>query len=62
MIKAIDLLLEYGQNVILDINKIGVKKNAITGLVGKSGAGKTSILKILAGHLTQTMATLLLMI
>ncbi|TDV23545.1 phosphonate transport system ATP-binding protein [Mycoplasmopsis mustelae] len=45
MIKFNDIVLQYSDQVILDNVSIHVKKNSIIGLIGKSGTGKSTILK-----------------
>ena len=48
-----DVSFDYGEKKSFNINKINfhLKKNEITGIVGVSGSGKTTILNILSGLL-----------
>lgn len=52
MIEAKNLCLRYGKKdktIVLDDINFQAKKHRITALIGKSGSGKTSLLKCLAG-------------
>lgn len=49
-----NIIKKFDTNVILSNISIKVKKNEIFGLLGPSGAGKTTIIKILTGQLFQT--------
>ncbi|MBI5391769.1 ABC transporter ATP-binding protein [Candidatus Woesearchaeota archaeon] len=44
----------YGKNVVLDDVSLKVPDNAIVGVIGKSGCGKTTLLNILVGFLNPT--------
>lgn len=44
-------LHQYGQNTFRLYHSPTPKKNAVVGLIGKNGIGKTTALKILAGHI-----------
>lgn len=51
MLEVLNVSLSYNTPVLKNIS-FKVKKGQIMGLVGKSGAGKSSLLNVLAGHLT----------
>ncbi len=44
-----NLSLQYGEQIILDQVSFSTKERKIVGLLGSNGAGKSSIIKILAG-------------
>ncbi len=48
MINGKNITLKYDTNIILDTISFCIQKNNITFLIGKSGAGKTSLLNCLA--------------
>ena len=48
IVKAKDIFLEYAGRDILDIEELEIYSYDRIGLVGDNGAGKTSLLKILA--------------
>ncbi len=48
----------FGEKEILNNVNFHVDKNEILGLIGKSGAGKTTILKILVGYYQQDFGTI----
>ncbi len=48
-IKIVNISKSFGRQKVLDKINFHVKKNEILGLIGKSGAGKSTILKILVG-------------
>ena len=50
MLEAYNISLSFDKPVLKNIS-FKVKKGQVMGLVGKSGAGKSSLLNILAGHL-----------
>ncbi|MBC8590991.1 ATP-binding cassette domain-containing protein [Wansuia hejianensis] len=39
----------YGENQVLDIESLAIKKQRITGIIGPNGCGKTTLLNIIAG-------------
>lgn len=39
----------YGENLVLDIDKMNIKSGKITGIVGSNGSGKSTLLNIIAG-------------
>ena len=54
MLKAKDISLKIGERQIVAKLDLKVAPAKILGIVGKSGAGKTSILKMMAGHLNMS--------
>ncbi len=50
LLSAKDLRLAYGHQTLLDDVTLAVEAGEKVGLVGRNGCGKTSLLKILAGH------------
>lgn len=48
----------YGKNLILDNINISIKGNAIIGLLGKNGSGKTTFFKIIAGAILPSSGTM----
>lgn len=53
MLVVKNISLNYGKQVLKDIS-LSLKEGEIISIVGKSGAGKTSLLKIMAGNLEPT--------
>jgi iron(III) transport system ATP-binding protein len=53
MLEVRNISLNYGREVLKDIS-LQLKQGEIISIVGKSGAGKTSLLKIMAGNLEPT--------
>jgi ABC-type polar amino acid transport system ATPase subunit len=49
MLSTKDLCLRYGKNTVLENINFVAEPRQITALIGKSGSGKTSLLKCLAG-------------
>ncbi|MEY3236099.1 MAG: hypothetical protein RI883_200, partial [Bacteroidota bacterium] len=58
MLKVQDLQLSFDRTILQNIN-FTVGEGEIIGIVGKSGAGKTSLLKIIAGLLDPTSGQVL---
>src|SRR5699024_3602232 len=52
--KTDNLTKKHGSNIALDDISVTIQENTITGLIGRNGAGKTSLLKILAGFWKKT--------
>lgn len=49
MIQITDLVLKYGEKIVLDHFSIQLPLTGITALTGPSGCGKTTLLRVLAG-------------
>lgn len=39
----------YADRLILDIDKLEIRKGSITGLIGPNGSGKTTLMRIVSG-------------
>src|SRR3954471_17735029 len=50
LLAANDLALAYGHQRLLEAVTLSVAPDEKVGLVGRNGSGKTSLLRILAGH------------
>src|SRR5436190_20088731 len=50
LLSANDLALAYGHQRLLEAVTLSVAPGEKVGLVGRNGSGKTSLLRILAGH------------
>jgi ABC-type multidrug transport system fused ATPase/permease subunit len=50
ILSANDLALSYGYQRLLEVLTLSVAPGEKVGLVGRNGSGKTSLLRILAGH------------
>lgn len=49
-----DITHRFGDHTVLDHLSLNVRKGEIFGLLGPSGAGKTTLIKLLTGQLAQT--------
>lgn len=56
-IKASNIIKEFGKTIVLNGINIHVEAGEIFGLLGPSGAGKTTLIKILTGQIRQTEGT-----
>ena len=54
VIECKDLTKTYLRKNVLNKLSFTIKENTITGLVGRNGAGKTTILKIICGLIKET--------
>lgn len=50
---------KYRSFTVLDGIDLAVRENVITGLVGRNGAGKTTMMKLIAGYMKETSGELL---
>ncbi|MDE6729824.1 MAG: ABC transporter ATP-binding protein [Oscillospiraceae bacterium] len=57
MISANNIVKSFGSKKVLDGISFQVRKGHIFGLLGPSGAGKTTLIKILTGQLKQDLGT-----
>lgn len=60
MIEFKEMTKAFSNQEVLKAINLQVKANAITGLVGKNGVGKTTFLKLLAGYLRPTNGQVLM--
>lgn len=49
LVSVKNLIKYYGKNLVIDNANIDIEENKIIGLLGPNGCGKTTIMKILAG-------------
>ncbi|MBP5554841.1 MAG: ABC transporter ATP-binding protein [Lachnospiraceae bacterium] len=59
MIKCKGLCKKFGDKKVLDGLDLEVRKGSIVGLLGPSGAGKTTMIKILTGQLDSTSGSVM---
>ena len=57
MITAANIFIKYGDRILLDNVNLIIQDNDKVGLVGRNGAGKSTILKIIAGEITPDEGT-----
>ena len=57
LLEADDLSHSFGENCVLDNISFKIEKGKVIGLLGPSGAGKTTLVNILTGQLTPTAGT-----
>lgn len=58
VLKTVHLTKQYGKQIVLDDVNLNVKKGEIYGLVGRNGAGKTTIMRIICGLTKQNAGTI----
>lgn len=54
VIECIDLTKTYSKKTILNKLSFSIEENKITGLIGRNGVGKTTLLKMIAGFIKET--------
>ncbi|MBS4174413.1 ABC transporter ATP-binding protein [Bacillus sp. FJAT-49736] len=54
IIESVNISKNYGRVKALDNISFTIEENKITGLIGRNGAGKSTILKIIAGFIKET--------
>ena len=59
LIQLKEVTKKFGKNVILDSVSLAIPENKITGIIGASGEGKTTILKLLIGFYKPTSGEVL---
>jgi ABC-2 type transport system ATP-binding protein len=59
-IEAINITKKYGQKEALKDLSMVIEENKIYGLLGKNGAGKTTFMQLLAGHILSTSGKVLI--
>ncbi len=60
LVEARDLSFSWGSRVIYDRLNLVIRRGQITGIMGPSGTGKTTLLKLIGGQLTPDSGQLLL--
>lgn len=60
MIDLQNISLSYGSRVILDSISIGFAERGITAVMGPNGCGKTTLLRLIGGHLQPTSGRVLI--
>lgn len=60
LVEARDLSFSWGSRVIYDRLNLVIRRGQITGIMGPSGTGKTTLLKLIGGQLTPHSGQLLL--
>lgn len=60
LIELSDVTVMHGQNVIFDRLSLSIKKHSITAILGPSGVGKTSLLKIITKQIVPISGTVLI--
>jgi ABC-2 type transport system ATP-binding protein len=58
-VQITDLTVRYGTTTALDSVSLDIRPGAITGLLGRNGSGKTTVLSVLAAFLRKTSGTVL---
>jgi len=52
MLNVLDIFIQYGDRILLNNISFSAKPNEKIGLAGRNGAGKSTILKVIAGDIT----------
>ena len=53
-IEVTDVTKTYGNRTILNHVNFEIKEDVLTGIIGRNGVGKTTLMKITAGHIKET--------
>ncbi len=61
VVQSQEITKQYGHTMALNGVNLSIKKGSIYGLIGNNGAGKTTFLKIIAGHIFPTKGTFTLL-
>ena len=61
VLQAENIVVSFGEQKVLDIDKLAVYQGERIGLVGANGAGKTTLLRVLAGELEPDAGTVKVM-
>lgn len=48
----------YGSQIVLEDSNFSIKKNTLTGIIGRNGVGKTTLMKMIAGFIQESSGTL----
>ena len=49
MLRALDISVAFGQRVVLKKASLAVSSGEVVGVIGANGAGKSTVLRVLAG-------------
>ena len=60
MLQIVNLTLHFGSKLLLENASVQVNKGMISGLIGRNGAGKTSLFKVLIGEVEPENGEMLL--
>ena len=60
LVELVDVTVMHGQNIIFDKLSLTIKKHSITAILGPSGVGKTTLLKIITKQITPSSGRVLI--